>query len=352
MGYNADLLKAARIYGRKYGIDPTLLIATTLVESGGRLDAVGDGGHSFGPYQMNDQGRLKSAGFTQQQAMNPYLATEAAAREYASVARRYGVSGAQLASDAQRPLDRAGYRKKINDALPQARAILSGQGGAIDSSYLNAPVTGSDVDSGDTTTAGGVPARPQLDAGTMQRLVKWIDDSSAAARRGEVLDLPAGTIEAVKAAKARALTAGSAPADDGHDHGAEYQTLSGGYAGELSGSPIDRAGAPTSQAILDYARRVSSFYGSPIQLGTGTQHNRMTTSGNVSAHWSGNALDLPSSGSNLTRMGQAALMAAGMPRAEALRQKGGLFNYGGYQIIFNSNTGGNHYDHLHVGSRR
>jgi hypothetical protein len=50
-------------------------------------------------------------------------------------------------------------------------------------------------------------------------------------------------------------------------------------------------------------------------------------------------------------MGHAALIAAGMPAAQARRIKGGLFNVGGYQVIFNTTEGGNHYNHLHVGLR-
>ena len=136
------------------------------------------------------------------------------------------------------------------------------------------------------------------------------------------------------------------------------QQGSGGVMGSLIGRPLDRQGVATRQPIIDFARRVAGLYGKPITLGTGTRHNRMTTSGNVSAHWAGNALDLPATGAQLTAMGQAALIAAGMPAAEARRHKSGLFNIGGYQVIFGTNTraqGGNHLDHLHValsGGRR
>ena len=94
-------------------------------------------------------------------------------------------------------------------------------------------------------------------------------------------------------------------------------------------------------------------YGRPITLGTGTAHNRLTTSGNVSDHWAGNAIDLPATGRQLLRMGQSALIAAGMNPAQARRQKGGVFNITGrdgvrHQILFNTNVGGNHFNHVHV----
>jgi hypothetical protein len=42
------------------------------------------------------------------------------------------------------------------------------------------------------------------------------------------------------------------------------------------------------------------------------------------------------------------LIAAGMPRRKALKQKGGLFNVNGHQIIFNTMEGGDHTNHLHI----
>nr|WP_297804884.1 transglycosylase SLT domain-containing protein [Tepidiforma sp.] len=42
--------------GQKYGVPPLFLKAVMLIESGGRPDAVGDGGHSVGLFQLHDQG--------------------------------------------------------------------------------------------------------------------------------------------------------------------------------------------------------------------------------------------------------------------------------------------------------
>jgi hypothetical protein len=41
--------------------------------------------------------------------------------------------------------------------------------------------------------------------------------------------------------------------------------------------------------------------GEPLTIGTGSRHSRMTTSGNVSDHWGGNAADIPATGRNLIR---------------------------------------------------
>jgi soluble lytic murein transglycosylase-like protein len=42
--------------GQKYNVPPLFLKAVMLIESGGRPDAVGDGGHSVGLFQLHDQG--------------------------------------------------------------------------------------------------------------------------------------------------------------------------------------------------------------------------------------------------------------------------------------------------------
>ncbi len=117
----------------------------------------------------------------------------------------------------------------------------------------------------------------------------------------------------------------------------------------VQGHPIDRPGAKTDHKLVGFAARMAAIAGGTIQLGTGTNHNRMTTSGNVSDHWAGNAVDLPASGQRLTRMGQAALIAAGMDPKQARRAKGGVYNVNGWQVLFNTHVGGNHYNHVHVG---
>lgn len=128
-----------------------------------------------------------------------------------------------------------------------------------------------------------------------------------------------------------------------------------GAGGEVRIAPgANRAGVGLTPGILKVVRAVAAQAGGPLTVGTGTNHNRLTVDGNVSDHWSGNATDIPSSGDRLTKLGQNALIAAGMDPAQARQQHGGLFNlpYGKHrriQVIFNTNQGGNHYNHLHVG---
>lgn len=102
-------------------------------------------------------------------------------------------------------------------------------------------------------------------------------------------------------------------------------------------------------ATKTFAQAVANVAGMDITADTGATHSKYTVNGNVSQHWTGDATDIPATGKKLLKLGRAALIAAGMPRKEAMRQKGGLYNVRGKQIIFLTNEGGNHYNHLHIG---
>lgn len=132
------------------------------------------------------------------------------------------------------------------------------------------------------------------------------------------------------------------------------QSLRGGWEQWVHLSPgADRPGAHTSRDVLAFVGSLGRAAGRALTIGTGTNHNQFVVGTNrQSDHWTGHASDIPATGAALTRLGRLALIQAGMPRREAMRIKGGLFNIGRYQIIFNSMEGGNHFNHLHVGVRR
>lgn len=115
----------------------------------------------------------------------------------------------------------------------------------------------------------------------------------------------------------------------------------------------DRAGVATNPAVFEFVSRVAQAAGRPLQITTGTNHTQNVAGTNrQSEHWRGNAADIAATGADLIRMGQAALIAAGMGPAEARTKTGGLFNVNGYQVIFNTHEGGDHTNHLHVGVGR
>jgi hypothetical protein len=104
-------------------------------------------------------------------------------------------------------------------------------------------------------------------------------------------------------------------------------------------SGADRPGAHTAHSVRQFVRMVSAQAGTPLTIGTGTNHSKMTVDGNVSDHWSGHAADIPATGAKLIRIGRAALIAAGMSPGKARKQTGGLYNVNGHQIIFNTHIG-------------
>jgi hypothetical protein len=126
----------------------------------------------------------------------------------------------------------------------------------------------------------------------------------------------------------------------------------GGRGGKVTFAPgADRPGVRTKAPVRRFLREVSALAGRPVRVGTGSNHQEFTASGSVSDHWRGMGADVPASGRRLIELGQAALIAAGMPERKARRQRGGLYNIGGVQVIFNTDGPGigNHRDHLHVG---
>ena len=145
-GYSPKLrnavIKAAKHYGIPDAADE--LIATTLVESGGRLDAVGDNGNSGGPFQENSAGR--GAGIPMKDRFNPEKSAMRAAKEFkAFVDKGHSPKGFNpgLAYAAQRPADKADYIAKLNARLADARKILGGGAPSADAgNSLNAPIEG------------------------------------------------------------------------------------------------------------------------------------------------------------------------------------------------------------------
>jgi hypothetical protein len=131
------------------------------------------------------------------------------------------------------------------------------------------------------------------------------------------------------------------------ERGKDSPTPSGSGTFKITGPNPERL----KPELVSFAKKVAGVYGKPITGSDGTGHSYRTVNGNVSQHSTGNATDIPASGKELMAMGRAALIAAGMPRAQAMKAKGGLYNVGNHQIIFATNEGGNHHDHLHISAR-
>lgn len=132
----------------------SLLLATALVESGGRLDAVGDQGMSYGPYQEHSRGR--GSGIPPAQRMDPVASTQRAVREFQTFFKR-GARGPSLAYRAQRPANREDYIRKISAALPQARQLLAQGGGPATAARAGAPAASGSTFQVTDPGSGGQP---------------------------------------------------------------------------------------------------------------------------------------------------------------------------------------------------
>lgn len=106
---------------KEKGVDPATAIAAMLVESGGNNKAVGDGGTSFGLFQLHQGGELP-AGWTPEQAFDPRANAEVALSVFAQT---HASDPGQLAAAAQRPGDPAGYAAKVDGNLGEAQKILA-----------------------------------------------------------------------------------------------------------------------------------------------------------------------------------------------------------------------------------
>lgn len=109
---------------RQHGANPVTAVSMMLVESGGNERAVGDGGTSFGLFQLHRGGMLTAAGLTPTQAFNPVTNARVAVASLARTERARGSSSGSTAAASQRPADPAGYARKVEAARPQARALI------------------------------------------------------------------------------------------------------------------------------------------------------------------------------------------------------------------------------------
>lgn len=114
--------------------------------------------------------------------------------------------------------------------------------------------------------------------------------------------------------------------------------------------PAGQGAQPIKAHVIEFVKRLSAAYGAPLTIWDNSTHNRLVAgSSNESQHWTGNAADIPMRGAALTRLGQTALIVAGTSPSVAYKQTGGAYTVNGVNILFNTNIGGNHFDHLHVG---
>ena len=277
----------------------------------------------------------------------------------------HGQSAGRLAADVQRPA--AQYRGRYSEVLktgePQrllrrgGRGVGTAPGGTRRSGYSIPPMLG--VKLGERTVFDEAEyENAQRRSVLAQYLQKQGKGDSVLFRLGLLnpqapdpgeFTSTALTSRFYQAAPGINIKPPSRPGGRGGEQ--RYGVVSG-PAGKVTIAPTaDRPGVRTKKPVIRFVRQIAGRTGRALQIGTGTNHSQMTVNGNVSAHWTGNAADIPLRGAALIKAGQDALISAGMNPRKARRIRGGLYNVGGWQIIFNTQEGGDHTDHLHVGRR-
>jgi hypothetical protein len=322
------------------------------------------------------QGDRDSGGFLQQrpsQGWGSYRPGKAGIREdtddFFRALRKAGQRGSVGAT--VQAVQRSAFPGKYQQRLGDARALLSALGGAPGTSEAAGGSLG-------TTSIPGVQGAQGLPQGSegALALIEALAGQKPQQAASSALTPPAASAQAAMPAgfQLPASGGGAAPGPDLNalleqvrTVGGDVQMAPGNAGGSVPGPgglPVsglggrngrvvldpnaDRAGVRTSDAVVEFAREVSAIAGKPVRIGTGSRHSRLTVDGNVSDHWGGNAGDIPATGNRLVRLGQAALIAAGMPEKQARKQTGGLYNLNGAQVIFNTQEGGDHTDHLHI----
>ena len=332
----ADLVAAA---ASRAGIPLWLMRALVGQESGGRQSAVSyKGAYGMAQLMPGTARRLEQTyGINTRTAAGNLLGGAYYLKEQLD---RFGSIPLALAAYNAGPgaVSKYGGIPPYRETQNYVRSIMSRQGADAGSgSPLFPPATGTSLQ----------PPAPLSPSYTKQDVLEEMRQSLA---RGTYN--PLTTLASLR--RAAEATASASQSTAGYNIGSAafpaYTTAGKNWGKWVTlGKGADRGGMSTQPAVLAFVAGLGKMAGQRLTIGTGTNHSRMTVNGNVSQHWSGMAADIPSSGSALLRLGRLALMEAGMPRAQAMKAGGGLYNVGRYQIIFLTNEGGNHYNHLHIG---
>lgn len=309
-------------------------------------------------------GDADSAGWRQERASlykdptNLRASVDRFFQETKAVRGKYGTAGA-LAAAVQRP--RADLRGRYQEVSGEAEKLLGASGGA-----------GAPVAADAAQAAPGVEPEPATAVAPASILPQVQSQGIAAPSFSAQVRLPQGAPAGVPSSGppvsfAQRIAATQLAVPEPEPEEPDVTGPTGAVADAVAGRPTthrkgrvvlapgaDRAGVKTQPGVLKVVQAIADRAGRKLVIGTGTNHSQMTSSGNISDHWTGNGADIPDSGDSLTRLGQDALIAAGMPVKEARQAKGGIYNlpYGRkrrIQIIFNTTEGGNHWNHLHVG---
>ncbi len=345
-------------YARKYGVPIKLAYAVQGTESGGRDDATSPK-KAVGRLQIHLPSHPE---VTEAQARDPDFNYDFGMKLLAGHKKRFGSWRLALAAynAGAGAVEKYGGVPPYKETQNYVATILRNAG--VLTPTKAAP--GSVLAPTPTSSSGG--AQDALSTPTVGR---GLPDLGEASRLG-LEDLRSGQYNPTKAlgdlaATARRTVAGTEPPPE---------IAEGAFGGSEGFNPVELdhlaedddwqkwvirppaqqgPSAAHTDEILQFVGRIGRRHGQPLTPWPNESHSLTTVNGKPSAHGPGRAADIPARGAKLKRLGYLALLEAGMSKKEALKaaRKGGLYNVGGYQIIFATDIGGDHHDHLHVGLR-
>lgn len=334
-----EILRQGRNQPRKYVL---AALATGKVESNFRNLSYGD---------------ADSQGWRQERASlyrNPTNLRASVRRFYAEAAQHdRGQSAGKLAADVQRPA--AQYRGRYAQEMGVARQILNGRGattggGGAGGGARTPFAPGQAVNVAELlSTLGGQASRPQpsitppaapaFSTGPVTPQGYQPVESTAPPERPDYV----GALEKI------AQLQGTADLSQGFRSG-----RSGGSGRSGAGLNLSPRGgwAGTKGPVKSLARL------SGLQVSSEKRDRMSTATGGVSDHWTGSkdsfANDLSGSQAQMDRSAVRIARALGIKGYKRGQPLVKTFNRNGirWQLLYRTNVGGNHFDHIHVGARR
>lgn len=326
---------------RRYGVDPNLFRRLIKQESGWNPNAGSHAG-ARGLTQVVPKWHPNA------NLSTPEGQLDYGAKHLGSLLKKYGNPRDALA------VYNSGKPWKVSQAYGETnnyvKNILAGYNGA-----------GTAARSAVRAAAGGAPGGigvqqvPTLDAATFGELDDYVRRSGDAVWAGDVGGIPDVlplaariNVKAPAAPEAEAHTA-----DDGHNHG-------GGMPSQAGVAPRPSGDWGGTKGPVEQLSQLAFAEG--LKVSSHKRDRRNTASGGVSDHWTGStssfAHDLAWGGTRpipaADRAASAIVSALGGPKNWG--KTGGNFvtvkNGIRYQVIYRSDIGGNHWNHIHVGARR
>lgn len=338
-------------YAKKYGVPVKLAYALQGKESGGRDDATSP---------KNAVGRLQihlpsHPNVTEAQARDPDFNYDYGMKLLAGHKKEFGSWRLALAAYNAG----AGAVRKYGGVPPYREtrdyvATILRNAGVLTSTATGAARA---IAPSQTSSSGGA----QDALSTPTPVGRGLPDLQEATRMG-LEDLRSGEYNPTKALGDLASTArAAAPPEAPVEAEPLLEAPSVGTSSPASGDDwrkwvVDPRGQrsgpsqPHQEYVLEAVGRLGRRAGKKLTPWGNESHSLTTVDGNLSDHGDGAAADIPARGAELRRLGYLALLEAGMSKKEALKaaRKGGLYNVNGWQVIFATQIGGDHSDHVHV----